>query len=52
MGLWNLDPDPRGGLARLQTPLVDAYRQFVSSGITEVGRLQEREAPALRRGAI
>jgi beta-glucosidase len=51
MGLWNLDPDPRGDLARLQTPLVDAYRQLVSSGTTKVGRLQEREAPALRRGA-
>jgi beta-glucosidase len=32
MGLWDLDPDPEGGLARLPTPLVDAYRAHISAG--------------------
>ena len=32
MGLWDLDPDPQAGLARLPTPMVDAYRAIISAG--------------------
>jgi beta-glucosidase len=50
MGLWNLDADPRGRLARIETPLVGAYRDLVSSGVEAVGRLQKKKTP-VRRGA-
>ncbi|WP_424360308.1 family 1 glycosylhydrolase [Methylocystis parvus] len=51
MGLWNLDPDPRGDLARIETPLVNAYERLASSGSETVGRLQDRQALFHRRGA-
>ncbi|WP_442755719.1 family 1 glycosylhydrolase [Methylocystis sp. JAN1] len=50
MGLWDLDPDTRGHLARIETPLVEAYRGLASSGAEAVGRLQAKKAP-VRRGA-
>jgi hypothetical protein len=39
MGLWDLDPDPRGDLARIETPLVGAYRTLVRGGAESVGPL-------------
>lgn len=39
MGLWDLDPDPRGDLARIETPLVGAYRSLVQGGAESVGPL-------------
>ncbi|MGJ0506964.1 MAG: family 1 glycosylhydrolase [Methylocystis sp.] len=39
MGLWNLDPDPLGDLARIETPLVGAYRDLVRRGAEGVGPL-------------
>ncbi|WP_457798223.1 family 1 glycosylhydrolase [Methylocystis sp. S23] len=51
MGLWDLDPDPRGDLARIETPLVDAYRALVLGGAQSVGRLASN-APATGRGAV
>jgi len=44
MGLWDLD----GGLERVATPLVEAYRTLAGSGISRVGLLG---APTLPRGA-
>jgi len=44
MGLWDLD----GGLERVATPLVDAYRSLAGSGISRVGLLG---APTVPRGA-
>jgi beta-glucosidase/6-phospho-beta-glucosidase/beta-galactosidase len=44
MGLWDLDPDPQGQLARIETPLVNAYRNLVSEGAASVGRLAKAEA--------
>jgi beta-glucosidase len=49
MGLWNLDPDPHGDLARIETPLVPAYQQLVSTGSEAVGRLQDRQTRFHRR---
>lgn len=43
MGLWDLDPDPKGHLARIETPLVGAYRDLVSGGAAAVGRLAKAE---------
>jgi beta-glucosidase/6-phospho-beta-glucosidase/beta-galactosidase len=43
MGLWDLDADPAGGLRRVRTPLVDAYRALVAHGANPVGRLAEAE---------
>lgn len=51
MGLWDLDPDPKGRLARIETPLVHAYRGLVSGGATAVGRLAKTEASVDRRRA-
>lgn len=51
MGLWNLDPDPGGDLARIETPLVQAYKRLVSGGSEAVGRLQERQTHFRRQGA-
>jgi beta-glucosidase len=48
MGLWDLDPDPMGDLARIETPMVGAYRNIVQGGAESVGPLA-RPFPA-RRG--
>lgn len=45
MGLWDLEPEPDGGLRRVHTPLVDAYRALTAGGCSAVGRL-ERGVPA------
>ncbi|WP_363347236.1 family 1 glycosylhydrolase [Methylocystis echinoides] len=45
MGLWDLDPDPNGQLARLETPLVGAYRDLVRGGSQSVGPLAASGAP-------
>ena len=47
MGLWDLDPDPAGRLARIETPLVAAYRSLVSAGAEPVGNLAQRPRPRL-----
>lgn len=47
MGLWNLDPNPAGDLARIETPLVDAYRKLVAAGGQPVGPLLEIRQPRL-----
>jgi beta-glucosidase/6-phospho-beta-glucosidase/beta-galactosidase len=39
MGLFELDPRPEAGLARVATPLVDAYRELATTGSRAVGRL-------------
>ena len=44
MGLWALDPQPGGGLARRHTPLVDAYRDYVAGGNQPVGLLAESQS--------
>lgn len=41
MGLWDLTPGPDGELARVRTPLVDAYKELVASGSARVGALVE-----------
>ena len=43
MGLWDIDADLDAGLARLRTPLVDAYRELVADGSNAVGRLAKGE---------
>lgn len=43
MGLWDLDPDPAAELARLRTPLVDAYRELVAGGAAAVGQFHTTE---------
>lgn len=40
MGLWDLDENPKHDLARVETPLVDAYRRIVRGGHHEVGLLR------------
>lgn len=40
MGLWDIDDDPSAGKRRVQTPLVDAFRELVQSGSKIVGRLE------------
>lgn len=50
MGLWDLDPDPSGRLARIETPLVEAYRGLVKSGAEPVGSLAEIPRPRLQAG--
>jgi hypothetical protein len=37
MGLYDLDPTPGAGLARLETPLVAAYRALVAGNARAVG---------------
>lgn len=39
MGLWDLDADPQRDLARVETPLVAAYRSLVQGGADSVGPL-------------
>lgn len=39
MGLWDLDPDPVNELARVETPMVGAYRDLVLRGTESVGPL-------------
>jgi beta-glucosidase len=43
MGLWDIDPDPAADLARLRTPLVEAYRELVAAGAAPVGKLAQGE---------
>ena len=43
MGLWDVDPAPAAALARVRTPLVDAYRDLVAGGSDSVGRLATGE---------
>lgn len=43
MGLWDLDPDPAAELARIRTPLVDAYRALVAGGAAAAGRFHRTE---------
>ena len=43
MGLWDVDPAPVAALARVRTPLVDAYRDLVAGGSDSVGRLATGE---------
>ncbi len=50
MGLWDLDPDPRGNLARIETPLVEAYRRLVAGGAEAVGPLAAAAARSKRVG--
>lgn len=51
MGLWDLDPDPRGDLARIETPMVGAYRALVESGAERVGPLA-RPFPSISRKRV
>lgn len=39
MGLWNLEPTPGGGLRRVETPLVAAYRELTAGGASAAGPL-------------
>ncbi len=39
MGLWDLDPNPENNLARIETPMVGAYRDLVHRGVDSVGPL-------------
>jgi beta-glucosidase len=39
MGLWDVDPAPEAALARIRTPLVDAYRDLAAAGAAAAGRL-------------
>ena len=51
MGLWDIDPVPAAALARVPTPLVDAYRDLIAGGTRAVGRLSQGEprfAPEVR----
>jgi beta-glucosidase/6-phospho-beta-glucosidase/beta-galactosidase len=50
MGLWDIDPDPAAALARVRTPLVDAYRDLVAGGSGSVGRLATREPRFAEQG--
>ncbi len=50
MGLWDLDPNAAGALARIETPLVAAYRGLVAAGDASVGRLDESRLPRLHSG--
>jgi beta-glucosidase len=43
MGLWDLDPAPDAALARVRTPLVEAYRALAAAGANPVGRLAKAE---------
>jgi hypothetical protein len=40
MGLWDLELSPDGVLRRVETPLVDAYRDLTAGGCSAVGRLE------------
>lgn len=42
MGLWNLEPTPEGDLRRVETPLVDAYRELAAGGASAAGPLAGR----------
>ena len=44
MGLWDLQSTPDGALARVATPLVDAYRALAARGADPVGALTQRTA--------
>jgi hypothetical protein len=50
MGLWDLDPRPGADLARVPTPLVDAYRARVEAGSRAVGPLAAPEAARRAEG--
>jgi beta-glucosidase len=43
MGLWDIDPEPKAGLRRVGTPLVDAYRTLAAQGANAVGSLSRGE---------
>ncbi len=43
MGLWDLAASADGTLARVETPLVEAYRALVVGGATSVGALAQRD---------
>jgi hypothetical protein len=47
-GLWDLDPDPAADLRRVETPLVEAYRELVRGGASAVGRLAAGAGPEAR----
>lgn len=40
MGLWDIDPDPKANLRRIETPLVEVFRELVAGGCEAVGRLE------------
>jgi len=44
MGLWDLESEPSGGMRRVHTPLVDAYRELVTGGARTAGSLRARDA--------
>ena len=43
MGLWDLAAGADGALARVETPLVGAYRALVAGGADSVGALMQRD---------
>src|SRR5258705_13966003 len=46
VALWHLQRQPDGALARIPTPLVKQYKQFIAVGEESIGRLEKISHPS------